>query len=93
MSEMFTFNPGEMNAAKCIFCSKMTILKSLYPDLLPSVELKLKCKVLENNDMCAVLSRISHAAYLEYNKIMIEEMEKAHGFPAVGTWETEPEKE
>lgn len=75
------------------FCRIRSVFKSLYHDLLPDLDITLQCSVLPDNDMVTVCQRVKNAAYHEYQKIMQEEMEKAHGFAVCGTWDTEPDQD
>ena len=75
------------------FCRIRSVFKSLYHDLLPDLDITLQCSVLPDNDMVTVCQRVKNAAYHEYQRIMQEEMEKAHGFAVTGTWDTEPDQD
>ena len=83
---LYEFQPDQI---KPEFCRIRSVFKSLYHDLLPDLDITLQCSILPDNDMVEVCRRVKNAAYQEYVKIMQEEMEKAHGFPVVGTWMTE----
>ena len=69
----------------------MFIFKSLFPDIMPSISLKIRCEDPEIDPN--IVQRIKSAAYREYAEIMKERQNAVHGFHVCGTWETEGSEE
>lgn len=81
--EFFTYNPAE--SVQPQYCESHFIFKSLFPDLLPTVKLVLRC---EDPDIDPnVFIRLKNAAYREYQIIMKERQNAAHGFNVCGSWD------
>ena len=81
--DFLTYNPGE--SVKPEYAEAFFIFKSLFPDLLPTMRLTLRC---DNPDTDPdVIIRVKNAAYREYSEIMKERQNAANGFHVCGSWD------
>ncbi len=81
--DTYTFDPN----VKPQYYEGAFIFKSLYPDIMPTISLKIHCDDPEIDPN--TVNRIKSAAYREYAEIMKERQNAVHGFHVCGAWETE----
>lgn len=81
--KLYTFDPE----VKPQYYEGAFIFKSLFPDLMPTISLKIHCDDPEIDPN--FINRIKRAAYREYTEIMKERQNAAHGFHVSGTWDQE----
>ena len=81
--EFFAYNPAE--AVQPEYCESHFIFKSLFPDLLPTVKLVLRCD--DPNIDPNVFIRLKNAAYREFAVIMTERQNAEYGFHVCGSWD------
>lgn len=87
--EFITYNPAE--AVQPEYCESHFIFKSLFPDLLPTVKLVLRCD--DPNIDPNVFIRLKNAAYREFAAIMKERQNAQFGFNVCGSWDAKGDDE
>lgn len=70
---------------KPLFYEGMFMFKSLFPDIMPSISLKIRCEDPEIDPN--IVNRIKNAAYREYAVIMKERQNSQYGFHVCGSWD------